>query len=259
MGPMFCTKRSASRRLGHKASIFGMAVCLVGVPFALNIVTETPSWAASPPPVATGTLIADEMQPGIQLIQTTFTATVSVPVPTVDPNAMNSLDDQITAEVANGQIGSDSTSIATAVVQAIDSKPLTYIVGNGQTQSETAQIIGFGTGWVITPDGYIVTADHVVDPAQTELKQNFAKYGLAKFSQQAAQTIAQGASNNGFTSSQVATLTDAVNHFLAANLSISNIKSSVTAQLGTAVTGLGKGTNPITVDVVSKGSPYPGR
>ncbi|MHB8289669.1 MAG: trypsin-like peptidase domain-containing protein [Acidimicrobiales bacterium] len=217
--------------------------------------------AISASEVSTGTLIAAETQPGVQLVQATFSASLSVPVPTMDQAAVANLKAQLIQEVASGQIGSDNTSILNAFADAVDASPLTYLVPSGQVETQQSSIVSIGTGWVVTPDGYMVTADHVVDPAQADIKNAFAKHALSVLDQKAAAGISQGLASSGLTptSSQIAKLTDAVSVFFADNLSVTNLTSSVTAQLGTAVTGIGKGTHPISVSVIAKGSPYPGQ
>jgi|GEM_PF-705300 len=238
----------------------GAVGLLAALPLALVAVVQAPA-AADTPPVSTGTWVQATTQPGVQLIQTTFSATLTVPDFTIDNNALSNLESQIESEVASGQIGSDQTSILNAFADAIDSDPLTYFVSSGQTTSETDQIVADGTGFVVTPDGYIVTADHVVDPNQDDLKQAFAQNALSNFDKQAANGIVQGLQSSGLnpTDSQIAKFEDAASQFFAHNLAISDLTSSVTAQLGTAVTGIGKGTNAIAVDVIAKGSPYPGK
>ncbi len=237
-----------------------LIACSLGVFVAVGLSAQSAT-AVSASDVSTGTLIAAETQPGVQLIQATFSASLSVPVPTMNQAALANLKAQLIQEVASGQIGSDNTSILNAFADAVDASPLTYLVPSGQVETQQSSIISIGTGWVVTPDGYMVTADHVVDPAQSDIKDAFAKHALSVLDQKAAAGISQGLASSGLTptSSQIAKLTDAASVFFSDNLSITNLTSSVTAQLGTAVTGIGKGTHPISVSVIAKGSPYPGQ
>ncbi len=260
---------TGKRHLARSASGALLALLASTVaPLAFAAVTGTPAYAgtqipADPSSVQPGTWINDYNEAAVQFIETNFSATLAVPVPTVNQAALGSLENTLAAEVANGTIGSDQASILNAMSDAIANNPLGYLVSSGQVQTESATIQAYGTGWVISPNGYIVTADHVVDPANPEIKQTFASTGLASFDKQAAQQLIQGLQSSGVTPTDhaISHLTSAVAAFLAQNLTLQNVTSTITAQLGTAVTGVGLGTKPIAAEWVSNndgGAPYPG-
>ena len=106
-------------------------------------------------------------------------------------------------------------------------------------RTKDADISGLGTGWVVSPDGYMVTAAHVVNPGNDELKAQFARGALSEFNKEDAQEIAS--TNDSLTGDQLNKLVEAGAKFNAHYLQISEIKTSVSAQLGVAVAGLGKG------------------
>jgi serine protease Do len=126
-------------------------------------------------------LVEAEVQPGIQQIQSTFSAHVVVQRSDFNSDALNSFE----AQAAPG--ASDQTNFANLVVDEIDAHPLTYLQpGNIGTDSGDASVVGFGTGWVVSPDGYIVTADHVVDVNGDEVKSAFVQEALNSFVQDCA-------------------------------------------------------------------------
>src|SRR4051812_29017620 len=146
--------------------------------------------AEKSPPVNPRTVLAARATPGVQLIQTVYSAHLAVPKPVIDDNAIDNLFAAIETKAENGQISADDNSIANAIVTAIDADPLTYLKPTGEMRTKDAQITGLGTGWVVTPDGYMVTAAHVVNPGQDELKSQFAGGALDEFNKEDAQEIA---------------------------------------------------------------------
>ena len=213
--------------------------------------------AEKSPPVNPRTVLAAQATPGVQLIQTVYSAHLAVPKPVIDDNAIDNLFAAVETKAENGQISADDNSIANAIVTAIDNDPLTYLKPTDELRTKDAQITGLGTGWVVTPDGYIVTAAHVVNPGQDELKSQFAGGALDEFNKEDAQEIA--ATNDSLSGDQLAKLVEAGAKFNAHYLKISDIKTSVSAQLGVAVAGLGKGQKGQRAEILDVGEPFPGK
>src|ERR1039457_2437928 len=58
----------------------------------------------------------------------------------------------------------------TTVYSILLADPGTYLVPNGKSRTAQTKASGLGTGLVITPDGYVVTNAHVVEPDGEEIK-----------------------------------------------------------------------------------------
>ena len=58
----------------------------------------------------------------------------------------------------------------TTVYSTLLADPGTYLVPNGKSRTSKSKASGLGTGLVITPDGYVVTNAHVVEPDEEEIK-----------------------------------------------------------------------------------------
>jgi len=212
---------------------------------------------ASQAPVNINTLVAAQSEPGVQLIATTFSAKLAVPSAEPVTSALEALISSVDADVASGRISSDQMSTNNAIVTAIDENPLDYFKPGSDTRTKDAQIQMVGTGWVVTPDGYMVTAAHVVAPADAELKDAFAKDALDSFNKQDAQEMLTDPGN--FSTDQLVKVADASAKFNAHYLKISNVKREVSAQLGVAVTGLGKATKGTVANVIDVGESFPGK
>src|SRR3954452_5990275 len=168
-------------RAGRVAAL-GAALTLSSVTLAAGVAN-----AADPPAVNPQTVISDKVKPGVQLIQTQFGTTLSVPQSVLNDRQWRALLTRVEVDAILGRISNDSTSKINAIVTAISEHPLTYLIpGSGTPRTTSASLTGVGTGWVVTPDGYIVTAAHVVSPSAAELKTNFARTALSAFNQKDA-------------------------------------------------------------------------
>jgi S1-C subfamily serine protease len=210
------------------------------------------------PPVQTATKIADRSYPGVQLIETDFTASLSVPDATIDQGAMNRLQERLTRQAITGGIDTTQAAIMDALVTEIAKDPLTYFKPTSSLRNTTATISGFGTGWVVTPDGYIVTAAHVVNPNPDEIKKAFVDSALNDFVTADAKSLTQD-STVKFTPDQVKKLTDAAATFDAHYLTMGAVTKAVSAQIGVGVAGFKKVDKGKPIEVVSAGESYPGK
>ncbi len=235
--------RHSLRRVGAAAA--GLALLVMGQPAPAHAEDANPR-----------TILAAKAYPGIQLIATTYTATVTVAIPTVNQSALNSLVNRLILQAATGVIGTSDAEISEAIVDAIVKSPGRYFVATAQTYSDTASVIGVGTGWVITPDGYIVTAAHVVEADPAELAPEFAAKTLTKVSNAFVKGLSSGTTS--FNRSQVNRLARAVTKWFAGHMSVSDLRTDVAALVAQGSVSQGKKQEAVSAQVVDAGVPYPG-
>jgi serine protease Do len=197
--------------------------------------------------------------PGVQLIEVDFSAQLSVPVARLDNKAVARLQQRITRQVLSGAVDATEGAVVEAVVDAIAKDPLTYFKPSRTNRTTSAKLSAFGTGWVVNPDGYVVTAAHVISPDPEDLKQEFALTALKQFAEQDARAFTEADSGVRFSSSQVQQLTKAASVYSARYLKLGNITKAVSAQIGVAVAGFSKSREGRPAEVVSVGEPYPGK
>ncbi|MFN0282765.1 MAG: trypsin-like peptidase domain-containing protein, partial [Kineosporiaceae bacterium] len=245
---------------GRFARAKGGAVVL---PVALAMAALLPAAPAH----ATGTAISNATErsariyPGVQLIEVDFEAELSVPIARIDDGAVNQLQDRLLRQLLSGGIDATEGAVVAAIVDAIEKDPLVYFKPTKTLRKTTGNLSGFGTGWVVTPDGYMVTAAHVVTPDADELKAQFAATALDKFAKEDAESFAASAAvnNTPFSGKQIGQLTKAADVYNARYLKVGKIDKAVSAQIGVAVAGFGKGRRGTPVEVVEVGEPYPGK
>jgi S1-C subfamily serine protease len=136
-----------------------ITLLLAGLTFACRRAPETSY------PRLSAVQIADRAKPGTVNINTEFEATVEVADFDVDVSRLR-------ADAQKRLAATQPTREQTIAnfYSTLLADPGTYLVTNGKTRSVKSRAKSLGTGLVITPDGYVVTNAHVVEPDETEIK-----------------------------------------------------------------------------------------
>jgi serine protease Do len=208
------------------------------------------------PEVATGTILAAKTYPGIQLVETIYSARISVRIPEINNAAFDALVARLVAQAQTGVIGTTEASFLEAIVAEIEADPGAYLTRTGPVVSDPAQLSGTGTGWVVTPNGYVVTAAHVVSSDRQELKQAFADSTLADLTDDFVQGLTSSGSQ--FTPKQVQRLTESVLGWLALGMRVDNLEKEAKVHLAEGIDGQGKRQEAVDAKIVDVGEPYPG-
>jgi len=120
--------------------------------------------------------IDDYNKPGIVYLVTTWTADVDIP--TLDINT-DGLVAWATAEVLSGRVASDEDSILNAVINELLAHPQLYYIPSGQTTTQSMESSISGNGFIINPEGNIITAAHMVKASEDDIKFDMAKEAAA--------------------------------------------------------------------------------
>ena len=237
---------------GARRVITAFAITLAVLASLLAPTTAVASETATPSPA----ILAAQTYPVIQLVQVDWTSTISVPDATLDEAAFQALIERLTLQALSGSIGISDPEVLDAMVAEIVKDPFRYFLPADTTQTVDVALSGFGTGFVVNPDGYLVTAAHVVDPGTEELTYEFARSGLVDIVQQ---EIDIAASEGTFSQQNLDDWADAMFTWYAHYATIGDIQTSVTAQVGVAVAGIDKTMRGQPVEVISVGEAYPGK
>jgi serine protease Do len=218
-----------------------------------------PAAAADKNPPNPATVLAARTYPGVQLIQTDYTATLSVPSVIVNQAAVQRATRRLVAQALTGAIDTTESALREALVDDIAKNPFDFFKPSKSRETTQSSLTGVGTGWVATPDGYIVTAAHVVKADPDEIKAQFAATALDKLTKESLKGLVSGDSAGKYTNDQLVRLSKAITTWYERYLTVSGVKTSVSVQVGVATAGYKKSQRGQPVEVVSVGESYPGK
>ncbi|MBS1758513.1 MAG: trypsin-like peptidase domain-containing protein [Bacteroidetes bacterium] len=201
--------------------------------------------------------IAERNKPGTVMILATFKGTVKSAKPYVDEAALGKLALQIKQQLEAA--GNFSTELFwTTYIKAFSEHVDQYMYKSDEIMSEELNTTMLGSGFVITPDGYVVTNAHVIDASDESTKQSFAQQAFAKIINQDIADIETSMGRKA-TDEEVKSLTDAESWYFSQTLTVDEIKTEYSVILG--VTGKDGAIVPMTVpaQVVTRGEPIPGK
>ncbi|HHY71356.1 MAG TPA: hypothetical protein GX519_06900, partial [Thermoanaerobacterales bacterium] len=134
-------------------------------------------------------MIADINKPGVVMLQTIYSGTIVIPEFTVTEMTMNHIYDKVLDRVMSVEVAYDENAIYSEILMILFEKPIEYFTPTGTSMQVSAQVGAMGTGFVVTPDGYIITNAHVVAVPEEELKNTFLEFGLVEMMNQSVNDL----------------------------------------------------------------------
>lgn len=217
---------------------------------------------SAPPPKLDWNQIYELARLGTVMVQSDFKAQVSVPIGQIPTSKQLVLRQELQAMLSAGQIPATRDAEIQAMVKLLLTNPLTYVEPSTQMKTKNVEMVFIGSGFIVTPDGYIVTNAHVVAPGNEELKKGLVDTALKSFVKDFATTDGQALSQllGGNVSPQLLQeLQKGEAEYILKYMQVSKIQNTYEVEMGVAVPGVVVAQQATPVDVVTVGTPIPGK
>ena len=179
-------------------------------------------------------------KPGVVMVATEWTASMTLYGFYIKDSLFDAVGEQVTDLIIQGKISiDDDDAINSAIVQLVAQQMGDHAYFNGDKENRQVSTTMLGTGFFITPDGYLITNAHVVEADQDELYYSFAVSNLSQLADEYVSGVVQNFRRDDYqmTQSEIDSLYEAYFNLLAQSFDIGNLQTSHTCYLGNVQPG----------------------
>jgi S1-C subfamily serine protease len=205
--------------------------------------------------------IAEMNKPGTVMIYTSWKTNVVVPEPDFDQSKGPELLGRVKALVDRGQIPNTQQAVQEAIVYELLTNFLNYVKPGKTLIRKELETGAMGTGFIITPDGYIITNAHVVYAEDDYLKWLLTQTAMKELVEKDVDEFVKeaGEANVEIPEDILKVGMQNAAAYYRRFMEMDKVRTEVFTEMGVAVPGLQATQRGFTSDLRKRGEPIPGK
>jgi serine protease Do len=232
-----------------------LPVVLVGALLLIGTLAgAAPAGADEEPAPLSSRRLFDQARPGVELITVQFSAGLVVPEAIVTEANGRALEAIAADRIRRGEIPATQAAARGAIIDEMSRDPFRWFTASSRVHRTSVKLAATGSGFSITPDGYIVTNAHVVAPKSEDITAALIAQDLRGESDE----FIAGFQQDGLTQAQATRFLNALVRWATRNATLANFKRTISVVASTGG-GSGGSSGRRVARLVAAGEEFPGK